>query len=252
MASLIVALDLPNAPKAIAMAGRLKGIAPWVKVGLELFIASGPEILARLKNLGFRVFLDLKLYDIPNTVACAVRAAAAAGCDMLTLHLQGGARMCEAARIAAGKNPLLLGVTALTSFGAGEMPGIALPPSEFAWKLAGLAAEWGLAGVVCSGFEVARIKSAFPGLLCVCPGIRPRKIADDDQRRALTPGEAVTAGADFIVVGRPILQAADPGLAAEEIIAAMCLAKNSVQTRIQENDASASAGFMKKTQVENG
>lgn len=222
MTLLIVALDLPDAQKALAMASRLQGVAPWVKVGLELFIAAGPEIISRLKKLGFAVFLDLKLYDIPNTVAGAVRSAMGAGCDMLTLHLQGGARMCEAAVEASlGRDLLLLGVTALTSFAPGEMPGIELSPGEFAWNLAAKAADWHLQGVVCSGFEAKRIKVAFPGLLCVCPGIRPQALGNDDQRRAMTPGEAVAAGADFIVVGRPILQAADPALAAAGIMESM-------------------------------
>lgn len=222
MPRLIVALDLPDVKKALAMAHQLRGVAPWVKVGLELFIAAGPEIISQLKKLGFSVFLDLKLYDIPNTVAGAVRSAKSLGCDMLTLHLQGGARMCEAAAEAArGSDLLLLGVTALTSFAPGEMPGIDMLPGEFAWNLAANAAGWHLHGVVCSGFEAKRIKEAFPGLLCVCPGIRPQALVNDDQRRAMTPGEAVVAGADYIVVGRPILQAADPALAAAGIMESM-------------------------------
>lgn len=222
MTRLIVALDLPDAKQALFLAERLKGVVSWLKVGLELFIAAGPEIVARLKRLDFQVFLDLKLYDIPNTVAGAVASAVEIGCDMLTLHLQGGARMCEAARAVSRENDLLLlGVTALTSFAPGEMPGITVPPSEFAWTLAANAREWGLSGVVCSGFEAAGIKGAFPDLFCVCPGIRPQALAWDDQRRAMTPAQAAAAGADFIVVGRPVLRASDPALAAEEIILAM-------------------------------
>lgn len=220
MSELIVALDVPDAREAMNFATILKGAVSWVKVGLELFIASGPAIVERLKANEFRVFLDLKLYDIPNTVAHAVKSAQKAGADMLTVHLQGGLRMCSAAREASlpEGRPLLLGVTALTSFGAGEMPGIGIGPSQFGLELAALANKCGLPGVICSGFEAAAIKGAFPDLLCVCPGIRPDSALADDQRRAMTPGEASRAGADFLVVGRPILRAADPRVAAIAIL----------------------------------
>ena len=142
------------------------------------------------------------------------KAAAAAGAELLTLHCQGGERMCSEARIAAdsygSKAPQLFGVTALTSFGPGEMPGISADPSDFALELAGKARGWGLDGVVCSGHEAARIKASCQGLRCLCPGIRPAGADTDDQQRIMTPARAVQAGADFLVVGRPILKAPSP------------------------------------------
>ena len=180
MAQLIVALDLPRKDAALSLARDLQGLAPWCKVGMELFTLAGPSLLESLKSLGFRVFLDLKFYDIPHTVGQAVKAAAAVGVDLLTLHCQGGERMCREARAAVDglaadspARPLLFGVTVLTSFAEGEMPSIAAAPADFALSLAAGAAAWGLDGVVCSGLEAARIKTASPGLLCLCPGIRP-------------------------------------------------------------------------------
>ena len=155
----------------------------------------------------------------------AVKAAAAAGAELLTLHCQGGERMCSEARIAAdsygSKAPQLFGVTALTSFGPGEMPGISADPSDFALELAGKARGWGLDGVVCSGHEAARIKASCQGLRCLCPGIRPAGADTDDQQRIMTPARAVQAGADFLVVGRPILKAPSPAEAARAIQAEM-------------------------------
>jgi orotidine-5'-phosphate decarboxylase len=230
MATLIVALDLSEKDAALALAEKLLGVGgwtPWCKVGSELFTACGPPLLEFLNKLGYRIFLDLKFYDIPRTVAGAVRAAAVYA-DMLTLHCQGGERMCRAARElleTSGRPdalPLLFGVTALTSFAAGEMPGVALTPSAFAVSLAAKARAWGLDGVVCAGAEVKRIKAANPGLACLCPGIRPRGFAADDQRRVMTPREAVQAGADFLVIGRPILSASDPAAALSGIVQEIC------------------------------
>lgn len=227
---LAVALDLPERDAALDMAARLRGIAPWVKVGMELFTLCGPSVLERLKDMGFHVFLDLKFHDIPNTVARAVGAAARGGADMITLHVQGGRRMCEAARDAADalrsggeRAPLLFGVTVLTSFGPGEMPGIATDPPTFALELAREAALWGLDGVVCSAREAASIKAAAPALSCLCPGIRPEGDAPDDQRRVMTPASAVLAGADYLVVGRPITRSGNPAEAARRILAEMRL-----------------------------
>ena len=142
-AQLIVALDLPRKEDALVLARELQGAVPWCKVGMELFTLAGPDIIRELHDLGFHVFLDMKFYDIPHTVAQAVKAAAAAGAELLTLHCQGGERMCSEARIAAdsygSKAPQLFGVTALTSFGPGEMPGISADPSDFALELAGKA-----------------------------------------------------------------------------------------------------------------
>lgn len=227
MPELIVAMDVANAREARSLAGALRGHVDWLKVGLELFAAEGPEIVRALREMGFRIFLDLKFYDIPNTVKKAVAAALAMNVDMLTLHCQGGERMCRealAAAKSARKECLLFGVTALTSFEAGEMPGIGMSPSEFGLFLAKRAHAWGLPGVVCSGHEASAIKKACPGLLCLCPGIRPPDAAMEDQRRVMTPRMAVEAGADFLVAGRPVRQAPDPAAAADAIKNAMALA----------------------------
>jgi orotidine-5'-phosphate decarboxylase len=224
VAQLILALDVPERDKALSLARELADIAPWCKVGVELFTLAGPVLLRELKMLGCKIFLDLKLYDIPRTVGRAARAAAAVGADLLTLHCQGGERMCRAARGALADmaaRPLLFGVTALTSFTRGEMPGIDAAPSDFALFLAQRATDWGLDGVVCSGLEVGLVKQSRPDLLCLCPGIRPAGAAAGDQQRVVTPGEAVRAGADFLVVGRPITQAASPRTAARRILQEM-------------------------------
>lgn len=223
-AELIVALDCPEKEDAIALARSLCGVVSWVKVGMTLFSLAGPDVLKELRDMGFHVFLDMKFYDIPHTVGGAVRAACRSGAEMLTLHVQGGARMCEAAREAADASatpPRLFGVTALTSFDRGEMPGIQIPPAAFALELAGLAAQWKLDGVVCSALDVASVKIAAPSMACLCPGIRPGGDAADDQRRIMTPGKAVMAGANYLVVGRPVIRAADPAQAARDILVEM-------------------------------
>lgn len=225
MAQLIVALDFPRQAAALSLAQELQGLVPWCKVGMELFTLAGPALIETLKRLEYNVFLDLKFYDIPHTVAQAVKAAASLGIDMLTLHCQGGERMCrEAAQAAADlaeSKTLLFGVTVLTSFMPGEMPGITAAPAEYALALARGAQNWGLDGVVCSGHETREIKAALPGLQCLCPGIRPAGSAAGDQRRIMTPAKAVAAGADFLVVGRPIIEAPSPAEAARRILAEM-------------------------------
>lgn len=227
MAKLIVALDVPDAARALAIARQMRGLDIWLKIGLELFTACGPDMARQLRDLGFKIFFDLKFYDIPNTVARAV-AAAAPLADMLTLHLQGGQRMCQAAREAAdacnGRRPLLAGVTALTSFAPGEMPGIQAAPTDYGLELASLAVGYGVDAVVCSGLEAEAIGRAAPGLLRICPGIRPASAGAGDQRRIMTPGAAVKAGADFLVAGRPIAGAPDPLAAARAILAEMAAA----------------------------
>lgn len=213
MSELIIALDMADADKALKMAENFKGVANWLKIGLELFISAGPDLVEKLKKENFNIFLDLKFYDIPHTVAQAVKAAGSLGANMLTLHCQGGIRMCMDAKNAAAALPcdqklLLLGVTTLTSFAAGEMPGINLPLADYATGLACLAYDCGLSGVVCPAPKAAMIKERFPGLLTVCPGIRLQENSADDQRDVSLPQEAKAA--DFIVVGRPILQADNP------------------------------------------
>ncbi len=228
MAELVVALDFPEAVPALSLARSLRGIVPWAKVGLELFTAEGPGIVSRLRDMEFKVFLDLKLHDIPNTVQGAVRAAARAGADMLTLHASGGTRMLRAAAEArgAGAGPLLMAVTMLTSLAAEDTAGIYLKtPAEMVLDLASKAFQSGLDGVVCSPLEARAVKAATgAGLLCLTPGIREASsdaAPADDQRRTATPAEAVAAGADFLVAGRPIARADDPAAAAKRIIEAM-------------------------------
>jgi orotidine-5'-phosphate decarboxylase len=223
-ATLIMALDFPEASPALRIAGKVRGIVPWVKVGMELFSAEGPRVVHELRDLGFAVFLDLKLHDIPNTVRGAVLAAARLHADMLTLHLVGGERMIRAAVEAANSSPhrpLLFGVTVLTSMAPDEFFGSraqsAKALANIAKKLALRAQAWGMDGVVCSGHEVRAIRQA-TGLRCLTPGIRPARAAQDDQRRVAGPANAVRAGSDYLVVGRPITAAPDPVRAAEEIL----------------------------------
>lgn len=223
MATLVVALDMPETSQALAMARSLKGQDIWLKVGLELFTLGGPDLVHRCKDLGFKVFLDLKLHDIPNTVQSAVRAIQTLGVDMLTIHTLGGERMARAAVAALDptcpSRPLIMGVTVLTSTAQGELPSYTGDISELAVQLAASANQWGLSGVVSSGFEVQGIKrQCTPNFLCLTPGIRPADSASDDQRRVMTPAQAVQAGSDFLVVGRPITRAANPALAAERIV----------------------------------
>lgn len=236
MASLVVALDMPDLSQALALSDKLAGSPVWCKVGLELFSVAGPDLIARLKDKGFSVFLDLKLFDIPHTVQAAARAIQAMGVDMLTIHTMGGERMARAALagIAQDKGdsapkPLVMGVTVLTSTAPGEVPGYTGDISELAVDLAKNAADWNLHGVVCSGFEVRAIKAARPQVLCLTPGIRlsdgPASVLaptnNDDQRRIMTPAQAVEAGSDFLVVGRPITRAADPLQSALRILQEM-------------------------------
>lgn len=224
MSLLIVALDTRNAAGALRLADALTGIVPWVKVGLELFVHAGPSVVRRLKRRGFKVFLDLKMFDIPHTVRGGVLSAMTAGADMLTIHTLGGERMAHAAMEAAararGQGPLVLGVTVLTSMGPGELPiCCADDPAVLAGNLAARARQWGLHGVVCSGHEAAAVKRRCGNdFICLTPGIRPSTEDVDDQRRVMAPSEAVAAGADYLVVGRPVTRAADPAAAARAII----------------------------------
>ena len=218
---LIVALDTADPTQAAAWAGRLAPHAGLFKLGLEFFIANGP---AGVRGFGQPVFLDLKLHDIPATVAGAVRASLPLAPHLLTVHAAGGAAMVAAARHAAeaagAARPRILAVTVLTSLDdqALAATGITGRPAEQVLRLAGLALAAGADGLVCSPYEVALLRSAFgEAPLLVVPGIRPRGAELQDQARTMTPAEAVAAGADWIVVGRPITEAADPAAAAAAI-----------------------------------
>jgi len=212
---LIVALDFPDAPSALALARQLAPLRPWVKVGLELLMSAGPGIVRELSALGLPVFLDGKFHDIPTPWPGRARRGGHWRA-MLNVHASGGVRMMRAAREAvdgADPRPLVIAVTVLTSLSAEELRdevGCARAPEEQAIALALRAREAGLDGVVASAWEAAGIKAACGAeFLVVTPGIRPAA-AGDDQRRVATPRAAVAAGADFLVVGRPITQAVDP------------------------------------------
>src|SRR6266550_406414 len=220
---LAVALDLPNEPEAIKLVNRLGQTCQWFKVGMELYYAAGNSIVQQLRDRGFNVFLDLKLHDIPNTVAGAVRSAAHAGASLLTIHATGGAAMMSAAAEAASApgSPRLLAVTVLTSMDANELAGIGITasPAEQVLRLAKLAQASGIDGMVCSAEEVATLrKETGPNTLLVIPGIRPAGSAVEDQKRIATPAQAIHDGASMLVVGRPITRAPDPAEAARAIL----------------------------------
>ncbi len=227
---LILALDVPSREAAAPILRQLRGQLRWVKVGLQMFTAYGPNYVREVAGMGFQVFLDLKLHDIPHTVARAVESLAPLPISMLTLHTAGGAEMMRAAKEAQQKhNPalLLLGVTVLTSMDAATLDeiGVTAPAAEQVERLGRLAATAGLRGLVCSPLEVAMLRSTLPaGMQLVTPGIRPAsETGSDDQKRIMTPADAARAGSSFIVVGRPILQAADPAAAARAILADLAI-----------------------------
>lgn len=223
---LILALDVPTREAAAPLLRQLRGQLRWVKIGLQLFTAYGPSFVREVADSGFNIFLDLKLHDIPNTVAKAVESLAPLPIQMLTLHTAGGGEMMRAAREAQQKhNPdlLLLGVTVLTSMdsqGLHEI-GITSDAADQVARLGQLAAGAGLRGLVCSPLEVALLRKNLPGdMQLVTPGIRPASEAGgDDQKRVMTPADAARAGSSYIVVGRPILKATDPAAAARAILA---------------------------------
>jgi len=220
----VVALDYPTQAQALAMAGQLDPSMCRVKVGKELFTASGPEIVENLHKLGFDVFLDLKFHDIPNTCAKAVGVAADLGVWMVNVHASGGRRMMEAARNEIEKKthkPLLIGVTVLTSMEQPDLADIGLDvdPQLQVKRLAKLTEQSGLDGVVCSAQEVGVIRqTCLPEFLTVTPGIRPEGSEQGDQRRIMTPKQAQEAGVSYMVIGRPITQAPEPGAMCNEIL----------------------------------
>jgi orotidine-5'-phosphate decarboxylase len=221
---LIVALDLPDLASVDTALARLGAATRFYKVGLELFTACGPAAVERVVRHGARVFLDLKICDIPATARGAVRSAASLGADFTTVHALGGRAMIAAAREAsdsAPHGPKILAVTLLTSLGDEDLGalGVAGPSESAVLRLGRMAIAAGANGLVASPREVAALRQAVgPGPLLVIPGVRPAGAAADDQRRTLTAGEAMAAGADHIVVGRPILQSPDPAAAARAIL----------------------------------
>jgi orotidine-5'-phosphate decarboxylase len=216
--------DFPSWEKAEPFARAVAPAVGMLKVGLELFAAEGPAAVRAAAALGRPVFLDLKLHDIPNTVEGAARTAAASGAALLTVHASGGAEMVRAAVRGAGGRVRILAVTVLTSLDAEALRAVGLegPPEAAVVRLARLAAGAGAGGLVCSPHEVGAVRAAVgPGPLLVVPGVRPPGAAKGDQARVATPAEAVAAGADVIVLGRPLRDAADPAQAAREIAATL-------------------------------
>lgn len=214
---IVVALDYPTIDQATAMAKRLDPSLCRVKVGKELFTKAGPAILDELHTLGFDVFLDLKFHDIPNTVANAVSVAAKAGVWMVNVHASGGRRMMEASANALEQiqdhKTLLIAVTVLTSMDQSDLVevGIDLSPQEHVMRLAKLAQSSGMDGVVCSAQESTMLSQNLGSdFVLVTPGIRPTGSAQGDQKRIMTPSEAMAAGSHYLVIGRPITQAEDP------------------------------------------
>ena len=222
---LILVLDAQSPRDVTPALKQLQGTVRWVKVGLEMFTACGPDCVREVSDLGFNVFLDLKLHDIPNTVAKAVESCAKLPIGMLTLHTCGGREMMQWAVKAQQQHKpdlLLLGVTVLTSMSAAGLAetGVADSPERQVVRLGRLAADAGLRGLVCSPLEIAPLRAVLPrDVALVTPGIRPRDAKADDQTRVMTPGEAAQAGANFLVVGRPIFKAPDPVAAARAILA---------------------------------
>ncbi len=220
---LIVALDVPGREAALAAVERLSGHVGYFKIGLELFTREGPRLAEEIRDRGEKIFLDLKLHDIPNTVAGAVRSACKLGIDMVTVHASGGTAMLEAAAREANASdapPLVLAVTALTSLSEEDMARLGVNGSLKDWveRLARTASDAGIRGLVASAGEISMLKSKLdPRLQLVVPGIRPAGTGIQDQSRTATPYDAIKSGANYLVVGRPIMQAPDPAAAADAI-----------------------------------
>jgi len=221
---IVVALDFDSPDKALQLAKSLSAEDCRLKVGKELFTLGGPKLVESLQSQGFDVFLDLKFHDIPNTVAKALEAAVQLGVWMVNVHASGGRRMLEAARGAVpegGGSPLLIAVTVLTSMDQQDLLSIGCTrsPEEQALLLANLAYESGLDGVVCSAKEATKMKQQIASdFKLVTPGIRPAQAELGDQKRVMTPAEAIQAGSDYLVIGRPITLAQDPAAALDDIL----------------------------------
>ncbi len=227
---LIIALDVPSQDEALTLAHALCGHVRWVKVGLELFCRTGPGLISLLKEMGFKVFLDLKFMDIPNTVKGAVASACATGADMLTIHLMGGEAMAHAALDGVKKadkhRPLVLGVTILTSTSQDDLILMSDQPKSLkntVLSMARKAKRVGLDGIVCSGQEVQEIRQCIHDpFVIVTPGIRlPSQDRHDDQKRVSTPEAALRAGSNYLVVGRPVTRSSDPVHSAQCFLDAM-------------------------------
>lgn len=222
---IIVALDTDSPEKAIEIVSSLRGEVGLYKVGMELFPRGGPDIVGRIREAGADVFLDLKFHDIPNTVAGAVKSAVALGVRFATVHASGGkAMLAAAARAAEGTRTTLLAVTVLTSLDSGDLAeiGFSGTPADSVLRLARLAAGEGIGGIVCSAQEVSAVRERVGNsVLLVTPGVRLPEDAAGDQKRVVTPEEAIRRGADYLVVGRPITKAQDPVAAARRFAAAM-------------------------------
>ena len=229
---IIVALDVPSAEAALKLAEQVAPAVGAFKIGKELFVAAGPDIVRRVRDTGASVFLDLKFHDIPNTVAKAVAAATRLDVQMLTIHASGGSEMMRTAEKSAQETaksldriaPLVLGVTVLTSSNNGTLAEIGCEPDteKQVVRLAHLAVASGLRGLVCSPLEITALRCVLPSTVqLVTPGIRTGAEKADDQKRTLTPREALQAGASWLVIGRPITAAENPRAAAEQIFASL-------------------------------
>ena len=224
---LIVALDVSSADVALSLANTLHGRCRWLKVGMELFYAEGRDLVHRLQDRGFYIFLDLKVHDIPNTAAAAVRSVASLGVELLTLHASGGAAMMQAASAEAERTPgapLLAAVTVLTSMDETQLRATSVEktPQQQVLSLAALALHSGLRGLITSPLELPALRRDFGAKpILIVPGVRPADAAADDQRRTATPEQAMRDGASFLVLGRPITKARAPAEAAEAILQQM-------------------------------
>jgi orotidine-5'-phosphate decarboxylase len=224
MSRIIVALDTGSAEEALGVVDQLGDEADFYKVGLQLYTSAGPDIVRELVGCGKKVFLDLKLHDIPNTVRHAAAAAADLGVDMLTVHATGGSEMIGAAREGLGDGTRLLAVTILTSMSAEELEGLWRRPIESVpeevLRFAELGRAAGADGVVLAASEAPRAREGLGNdFLLVVPGVRPAGAAVQDQKRVATPAQAVEAGADFLVIGRPVTEAEDPAAAVRSVLA---------------------------------
>jgi orotidine-5'-phosphate decarboxylase len=221
--SIYVAIDTPSLSRAQEMAQQVRGHVGGLKLGLEFFCANGHHGVHEMRKFGLPIFLDLKLHDIPNTVAKAVQSLHSLEPAILTVHAAGGRAMLEDAKAAAGVNTKVVAVTMLTSLDQTDLndTGVVGTPHEHVERLTELAKASGLDGIVCSGNEVARARELWPNGFFVVPGVRPAGASKGDQKRAVTPREALDSGASILVIGRPITQSPTPAIAARDISATL-------------------------------